>query len=138
MSVKVTIEMPAEAAARLADPAVLAELQRALAAEGIPLLSVSTTPRTEPCPMCQGTQITFTNCGYSSFDMATAKCDCGHKIVTPGSDARPDWNAFSDDSQSRLFMHWLLGEEGKQRIRMVGKYELVRKAASFYRSESLT
>jgi hypothetical protein len=139
MSTKVTIEMSAEAAARLADPKVQEALRAALAAEGIPLVSIEpTTPHIEPCPKCLSREVSFTNCGYSSFDMATATCKCGHKIVTPGSDARPDWNAFADDLPSRHFLHWLLGDEGQQRIRMVGKYELVRKAASLYRLEPLT
>lgn len=135
MSTVVRIEMPSEAAARLADPEVLAKLKAALAAEGIPLLAVeSPVPKIEPCPKCMSEQITFNNCGYSSFDMATAKCKCGHKIVTAGSDARPDWNAFSDDAQSRRFLHWLLSEEGRQRT--VGTHDLVRVAACLFRSEA--
>ena len=40
MSTVVRIEMPAEAAARLADPEVQAKLKAALDAEGIPLLGI--------------------------------------------------------------------------------------------------
>ena len=136
MSIVVRIEMSADAAKRLADPEVQAKPKAALAAEGIPLLGIEPTPPViEPCPKCRSRAIKFTNCGYSSFDMAGAACECGHKIVVCGSDARSDWNAFADDQQSRNFHHYLLSKEGKQRT--IPTSDLVRMASRFFRAETL-
>lgn len=71
-----------------------------------------------PCPKCGSADIRFSNCGYSSFDVATAECRaCKHKIIVScSSDARTDWGRYRDDPAKREFYHWLLSDEGKTRL----------------------
>lgn len=45
-----------------------------------------------PCIKCNGEEITFYNCGYSSFNVGVAKCKCGNEVKVNGI----GWN--EDDS----------------------------------------
>lgn len=68
-----------------------------------------------PCPRCGSYNVEFTDCGYSSFNVAQAKCECGHKISVDGDDARQAWNAYSGNPKARLFLHWLASRRMGQR-----------------------
>lgn len=75
--------------------------------------------RIEPCPLCGSKDIRFTNCGYSSFDCAQAKClGCGHEIgVSCSSDARPEWNMYRRQARHRLLYHWMMSRVGDGHLR---------------------
>ena len=66
------------------------------------------SPHVAACPCCGSKDVKFTNCGYSSFDVATAACGgCQHEIQVMGSDARPAWNRYERTIRQRLLYHWL-------------------------------